>query len=131
MFSEPHLFPNAHDLSRVSGIPLVRSHRALRDAGFATPKKIFIAAKLLKAYTYLGDPAHSVNSVAKKLGYRHARILSDHSNELFGLNPSRLRTYMKEEQAVEKVLASICIDEETRRDGTSSRRVSGEHASGH
>jgi hypothetical protein len=90
----------------------VRSHRALRDAGFATPKKIFISAKLLKAYSYLGDPAHSVNAVVKKLGYRHTRILSDHSNELFGLNPSRLHAYMTEDQAIEKVLASIRIGED-------------------
>lgn len=120
LFSQPHLFPNAQDISRISGIPLVRSHRALRDAGFATPKKIFISAKLLKAYSYLGDPAHSVNAVAKKLGYRHTRILSDHSNELFGLNPSRLHTYMTEEQAIEKVLTSICIGEAT--SGSTGRR---------
>jgi AraC-like DNA-binding protein len=111
LFAQPHLFPNAQDLSRVSAIPLVRSHRALRNAGFATPKRIFISAKLLKAYSYLGDPAHSVNAVAKKLGYRHKRILADHSNDLFGLNPSRLHAYMTEEQAIERVLASIRIGE--------------------
>jgi hypothetical protein len=122
LFSQPHLFPNAQDLSRISGIPLVRSHRALREAGFGTPKKIFIAAKLLKAYSYLGDPAHSVNSVAKKLGYRHARILADHSNELFGLNPSRLHTYMTEDQAIEKILSSICIGGEPGNGANGHRR---------
>ena len=109
LFAEPHLFPNAQDLAKVSTIPLVRVHRAFREARLATPKKVFIAAKMLKAYSYLGDPAHSVQSVAKKLGYRHARILSDHSNELFEMNPSRLHTYMTEDQAVEKVLRSVCL----------------------
>ena len=127
LFTQPHLFPNAQDLSRVSAIPLVRSHRALREAGFSTPKKIFIAAKLLKAYAYLGDPAHSVNAVAKKLGYRHTRILADHSNELFGLNPSRLHSYMTDDQAIEKILASICVGDGNASAGNGRRRY--RHAS--
>ncbi len=109
LFEEPHRYPNAQDLATESTIRLVRVHRAFREVGLATPKKIFIAAKMLKAYSYLGDPAHSVNAVSKKLGYRHTRILSDHSNELFGLNPSRLHTYMTEDQVVEKILASIDV----------------------
>lgn len=109
LFEEPHRFPNAQDLATESKINLVRVHRAFREAGLATPKKIFIAAKMLRAYSYLGDSAHSVNSVSKKLGYRHARILSDHSNELFGLNPSRLHTYMTEDHVVEKILSSIDV----------------------
>lgn len=107
LFEEPHRYPNAQDLATESAISLVRVHRAFREAGLATPKKIFIAAKMLKAYSYLGDPGHSVNAVSKKLGYRHTRILSDHSNELFGLNPSRLHTYLTEDQVVEKILASV------------------------
>lgn len=104
LFAEPHRYPNAQDIATASTIPLVRVHRAFREAGLTTPKKIFIAAKMLKAFSYLGDPAHSVHSVSKKLGYKHARILSDHSNEVFGLNPSRLHAYMTEESAVGKIL---------------------------
>lgn len=104
LFSEPHLFPNAQDIGTISTIPLVRIHRALREAGLATPKKVFIAAKLLKAYSHLGDPGHSVYAVATKLGYRQTRILSDHCHELFGLNQSRLHSYLWEGQVIERVL---------------------------
>ena len=113
MFAEPHRYPNAQDIGAASTIPLVRVHRALREAGLATPKKIFIAAKMLKAYSYLGDPAHSVHSASKKLGYRHTRILSDHSNELFGMNPSRLHAYMSEDQVVERVQQFIGVATES------------------
>jgi AraC-like DNA-binding protein len=107
LFAEPHRFPKAQDLATQSTIPLVRVYRAFHEAGLASPKKVFIAAKMLRAYAYLGDPAHSVNAVAKKLGYRHTRIFADHSAEIFNLNPSRLHTYMTDDQAVERVLRFV------------------------
>lgn len=113
MFTEPHRYPNAQDLATRSTIPLVRVYRAFHEAGFATPKKVFIAAKMLKAYAYLGDPAHSVASVSRKLGYRHTRIFSDHSSEVFGLNPSRLHAYMTEDEIVEKVMDWIELEAAT------------------
>ena len=113
LFAEPHLFPNAQDIGTMSTIPLVRVHRVLREAGLATPKKLFIAAKLLKAYSYLGDPGHSVQAVAKKLGYRHRRILSDHSHELFNLNPSRLHAYMTEDEVLHRILTFVGREGET------------------
>ena len=109
LFAEPHRFPKAQDLATQSTIPLVRVYRAFHEAGLASPKKVFIAAKMLRAYAYLGDPAHSVNAVAKKLGYRHTRIFADHSVEIFNLNPSRLHTYMTRDQAVERVLRFVEI----------------------
>lgn len=68
---------------------------------------------MLKAYAYLGDPAHSVNAVSRKLGYRHTRIFADHSAELFRINPSRLHAYMNQDQAVERVLTFIELGVET------------------
>ena len=112
LFAEPHRFPNAQDLATQSTIPLVRVYRAFHEAGLTTPKKVFIAAKMLKAYAYLGDPAHSVNAVSKKLGYRHTRIFADHSAEIFNLNPSRLHTYMTNDQAVERVLRFVELESE-------------------
>ncbi|MEO8575776.1 MAG: hypothetical protein ABI556_03710 [Gemmatimonadales bacterium] len=113
LFAEPHRFPNAQDLATQSTIPLVRVYRAFHEAGLTTPKKVFIAAKMLKAYAYLGDPAHSVNAVSKKLGYRHTRIFADHSAEIFNLNPSRLHTYMTNDQAVERVLRFVELESDT------------------
>lgn len=110
LFAEPHRFPNAQDLAAHSTIPLVRVYRAFHEAGLTTPKKVFIAAKMLKAYAYLGDPAHSVNAVSKKLGYRHTRIFADHSAEIFNMNPSRLHTYMTPDQAIERVLRFVELE---------------------
>jgi AraC-like DNA-binding protein len=113
MFAEPHGFPKAQQLSTNSNIPLVKVYRAFQEAGLGSPKKVFMAAKLLKGFTYLGDPANSVVSVGKKLGYRHARIFADHCSELFGLNPSRLRAYMTEDQAIEKVVSAVLSSDST------------------
>lgn len=110
LFARPHRYPNAQDIATQSTIPIVRVYRAFHEAGFSTPKKVFVAAKMLRAYSYLGDPAHSVNAVAKKLGYRHTRIFADHSAELFGLNPSRIHAYMTEQQVVEQILKWIILE---------------------
>jgi hypothetical protein len=105
MFAEPHRYSNAQYLGSLSTISLVKVYRACRESRLPSPKKMFVAAKLLKGYAYLGDPAHSVGTVAKKLGYRYTRIFVDHSSEVFGMNPSRLHDYMSEEQIVERILA--------------------------
>lgn len=109
LFARPHRYPNAQDIATQSAIPIVRVYRAFNEAGFSTPKKVFTAAKMLRAYSYLGDPAHSVNAVAKKLGYRQTRIFADHSAELFGLNPSRIHTYMTQEQVVARILDWVSL----------------------
>jgi hypothetical protein len=39
----------------------------------------------------------SVAGVSTKLAYRNPRIFAEHTNEVFGLNPSRVRSHMSED----------------------------------
>lgn len=104
MFEHPHRYSSALDLAMGAGIPIVRLYRNLHVANLGSPKRLLIAAKLLRGYAYLRDPGYSVIDVSVKLGYRSTRIFSEHSEIVFGLTPSRVRSRLAEPDAVRKIL---------------------------
>jgi AraC-like DNA-binding protein len=104
MFAEPHRYGNASDLAASANVPLVRLYRAFRAAGIASPKKLLVAAKLLRAYGDLGDPGHSIRRVSRRIGWKYTRVLFDHTFEVFGLSPSRVRDQMSDEQVVARLI---------------------------
>ena len=53
---------------------------------------------------YLRDPGYSVLDVSIKLGYKTARIFSQHWVSVFGLTPARVRTRLTDEAAIEGVM---------------------------
>jgi RNA polymerase sigma-70 factor (ECF subfamily) len=55
----------------------VRLYRAFHAAGFAAPKKMVVAARLLRAFAHLSDPGQWVGGVARKLAYRNPRIFAE------------------------------------------------------
>jgi len=71
------------------------------------------AAKLLKAVGYLQDRGYSVRDVAKKVGYRNARIFAEHTLDVFGLTPSRVRSHLAPDDAIEKLLAWLTTAQDT------------------
>jgi len=105
MYAEPHRYPNAQDIATAANVSIVRLYRACQAAGLAAPKKLVISAKLLRAYAHLSDPGQSVGGTSLKLAYKNPRIFAEHTHEVFGLNPSRLRTDLKEDQLIHKLLA--------------------------
>ncbi len=112
MFEAPHRYPNAQDIATGADVSIVRLYRSFQSAGLAAPKKIVVAAKLLRAYAHLSDPGQSVGGASTKLAYRNPRIFAEHTNEVFGLNPSRLRSRLTEDQVIEKLLDWVHQKEE-------------------
>ena len=108
LFDEPQRFITALDLSTACGIPTVRMYQSFALAGLTSPKNLLIAARALRAFSYLRDPGYSVSDVAQKLGYFQPRILGNHVLKVFGLKPARARRRMSEAEAVERVLEFIC-----------------------
>ena len=107
MFAQPHRFPNAQDIATAANITIVRLYRAFHSAELAAPKKMVVAAKLLRAYAHLCDPGQSVGGVSAKLAYRNPRIFAEHTNEVFGLNPSRVRTHLSEDRVVSRLFEYV------------------------
>lgn len=104
MFEEPHRYASAHDLAVTAKLPTSRLYRSFQSVDLASPKKVLIAAKLLRGYGYLADPGHSVQGVARKLGYRKPRIFTDQAMDVFGFRPSRLRAHVSDEVALSRLL---------------------------
>lgn len=104
LFDQPHRYSSALDLAMEAGIAIVSVYRNLDAAKLGSPKRLLVAAKVLRGFGYLRDPGYSVLDVSSKLGYRTTRIFSQHWVSVFGVTPARVRTRLADEAAVEAVL---------------------------
>jgi AraC-like DNA-binding protein len=106
LFQQPHRYTTALDLA-VEGLTIISVYRNLETAGLGSPKRLLIAAKVLRGFGYLRDPGYSVLDVSIKLGYKTARIFSHHWVSVFGSTPARVRSRLTDDDAVERVLRWI------------------------
>jgi AraC-like DNA-binding protein len=111
LFQQPHRYTSALDLA-MEGIAIVSVYRNLDAAHLGSPKRLLIAAKVLRGFGYLRDPGYSVLDVSIKLGYKTARIFSHHWVGVFGLTPARVRNRLTDDDAVGHVLRWIRAGEE-------------------
>ncbi len=100
MFRRPSRFETALDLGVAAGIPSVRLYRSFDIAGLGSPKKLLIAAKLLRAAAYLRNPGYAVADVSTKVGYKYSRKFTQHCVMVFGMNPARVRKRLDEEASI-------------------------------
>jgi AraC-like DNA-binding protein len=113
MFDMPHRYSSAQDVALRAEMSTIRLYRCFGAAGLGSPKRMLRAAKLLRAVSYLSDRGYSVRDVAKKVGYRNARLFGEHTLDVFGLTPSRVRTHLTPEDAAEKLLGWLTDARET------------------
>ncbi|MGH7652007.1 MAG: helix-turn-helix domain-containing protein [Gemmatimonadaceae bacterium] len=106
MFEQPHRYNQALDLA-TAGMAIVGVYRNLDAAGLGSPKRLVVAAKVLRAFGYLSDPGYSVLDVSVKLGYKTTRIFSRHWVAVFGDTPARVRNRLTVDEAVARVLQWI------------------------
>jgi AraC-like DNA-binding protein len=104
LFDQPHKYMNALDLAMEAGIAIVSVYRNLETARLGSPKRLLVAAKVLRGFGYLRDPGYSVLDVSIKLGYKTARIFSQHWVSVFDVTPARVRTRLTDDAAIESVL---------------------------
>jgi AraC-like DNA-binding protein len=104
LFEQPHRYASALDIAMEAGVAIVSVYRNLDTAQLGSPKRLLVAAKVLRGFGYLRDPGYSVLDVSIKLGYKTARIFSQHWVSVFGLTPARVRTRLTDDAAIESVL---------------------------
>ena len=104
LFEQPHRYGSALDLAMEASLAIVSVYRNLDAAQLGSPKRLLIAAKVLRGFGYLRDPGYSVLDVSIKLGYKTARIFSQHWVGVFGLTPARIRTRLTDQAAIESIL---------------------------
>ncbi|MGH7604259.1 MAG: hypothetical protein ACRENK_09720 [Gemmatimonadaceae bacterium] len=129
LFEQPHRYTNALDLA-MTGMAIVGVYRNLDAAGLGSPKRLVVAAKVLRGFGYLSDPGYSVLDVSVKLGYKTTRIFSRHWVAVFGDTPARVRNRLTDDEAVARVLEWIRAggdDSALPDDGNPSLTRSGRH----
>ena len=104
LFAQPHRYSSAFDIADDAGIAIVGVYRNITAARLGSPKRLLVAAKVLRGFGYLRDPGYSVVDVATKLGYKSTRIFSHHWVSVFGDTPAQLRNRLSDEAAVNAVL---------------------------
>jgi AraC-like DNA-binding protein len=109
IFDSPHRYSSAQDIALRAEMSSVRLYRHFGLAGLGSPKRLLRAAKLLRAFGYLRDRGYSVRDVAKKVGYRNPRLFGEHTIDVFGLTPSRVRSHLTPEEAVRRLLAWLAV----------------------
>lgn len=109
IFESPHRYASAQDVALRAEMSTVRLYRHFGLVGLGSPKRLLRAAKLLRAFGYLGDRGYSVRDVAKKVGYRNPRLFGEHTVDVFGLTPSRVRSHLTSEEAVKRLLAWLTV----------------------
>jgi AraC-like DNA-binding protein len=104
LFERPHRYDTAADIGRESALSPKRVYRALTKAQLGTPKKLVIAAKILRGYAYLRETRGPIRSVSEKLGYGMPRSFSEQTFEILGCSPSRLRKDPNAAEVITKVM---------------------------
>jgi AraC-like DNA-binding protein len=105
LFESPHRYMSALDLAMEARLAVVSVYRNLDAAQIGSPKRLVIAAKVLRGFGYLRDPGYSVLDVSIKLGYKTSRIFSQHWEMVFGHTPARLRTRLTDQAAIQAVMS--------------------------
>ena len=103
-FDRPQAFNSAADIATAAQVPLSRLYRSLRATGIRSPRRILIAARVLRAHAYMREPGYTVRDVAQKLGYSHPRILARHTYLALGVKPRHLRRRMSDDAVVGRLV---------------------------
>jgi AraC-like DNA-binding protein len=104
LFDKPHRYKTAADLATQSHLSTRHLQRKFLALGGGTPRKLVIAAKILRACSYLREPCLSVEDISQKLGYETIRVLANHTGLIFGCCPSKLRKELDDEELLRQVL---------------------------
>ena len=112
LFRTPTRFTDTPDLAAAAGTTVRTLYRQLDAAGFASPRMLVRAARLLRAYSYLQEPGFQFKDVALKLGYPDPRTLSRQLQATVGLRPSDLRGVIAPAEFV-GLLAARLLDRTT------------------
>jgi AraC-like DNA-binding protein len=110
LFRTPATFKNAQDLADAAGMNLRTLYRNLEPAGIFSARSLVVAARLLRAYSYLQDPGRSIKDVAAKTGYHSPWQLSQQMRELTGQTTEQVR-----HEVTGRALVTLLVEQVRRR----------------
>ncbi len=99
MFKRPGQFFGVPDLASAAQMPRRTVYRYFEAVGLASPRVVVTGARVLRAYSYMREPGHSLRDVAAKLGYTQQQLRRS-MVELVGQTPVRVRAAVDAEHFV-------------------------------
>ena len=106
MFGAPGHFQTIPDLARTAIVSTRTVYRQFEEAGFASPRKFLVAARLLRAYAYMLEPGNTLETAAEKLGYEIGSFRRQVRN-FFNTTPQLIKRKMPPEVFVEKLALQL------------------------
>lgn len=106
LFKRPGQFFGVPDLVSAAQMPTRTIYRQFEKVGLASPRVVVAAARLLRAYSYMREPGHTMVDVERKLGYPPAQMRRS-MIEMVGETPGRVRASMSPERFVELIAAHL------------------------
>ncbi|HYN82379.1 MAG TPA: hypothetical protein VES88_12820 [Gemmatimonadaceae bacterium] len=85
MFAKPEQFKTASDLALYAEVTPLRMYRCFETAELCSPKRLLVAARLLRFYGHTHLAGLSPHWAAKKLGYPDSRVLARYSLNSLGV----------------------------------------------
>jgi AraC-like DNA-binding protein len=121
MFKRPGQFFGVPDLASAAQMPRRTVYRYFEAAGLASPRVVVTGARVLRAYSYMREPGHSLLDVAAKLGYTQQQLRRS-MVELVGQTPVRVRSTVDAEDFV-GMLALQLYPRSSRREGQTAAMI--------
>jgi AraC-like DNA-binding protein len=97
VFARPNRFDAASDIALLAGASRVQLYRLFSRARLPSPKRLLIAARLLRAYQELRYSRTTAIATAKTVGYTGMKVFASHTALVFRCTPGGLRRIPEEQ----------------------------------
>lgn len=104
LFLRPRVLSTSRQFANKASVSLSKLYRDLSSAGFMHPRRLIISAKLFAFIGCFDSEDDSVKSLAGKLGYKSARVFSEHCQKVLHTTPQSARLSLSKEDAIRRVL---------------------------
>lgn len=102
VFESPGTIRSVDEFASYMALSRTRLYELFTEVGLGSPKRLLIAARLLRAYIYLRDPGNAFSQVAAKAGFVDERVLRRYL-AVFDMSVAQLRQCSKGDFIVSKL----------------------------
>ena len=103
----PSLCTDVSDLVSAAGIPRRSLYRRFEEAGLVSPRELIVAARVLRAYAFLREPASSLHVVASHVRFSDTDAMARAMKWGVGLTPGRARERLAPDDFVARLAARV------------------------
>lgn len=107
LIRNPSVVRGVPDLAAAAGVPRRSLYRHMERAGFVTPREFVSGARLLRGYSFLREPAYSLEAVADHVRFTDSDALTKAMKWGVGMTPGRARDRMGPQEFVARLATRL------------------------